>query len=209
MSCIMRMDIARIGLVLCLAVASTAGGQSLWPQRSDSSLFSDHRAFAIGDVLTVVVDEESSVSRSANMSLSKTSDTAAKLDTLNLPKGTNASDVLHGTMPEIKATSSRSFGGDGSYALSGKMTTRLTVMVVEVLPNGNLVVEGSRIREQGRETGTVTISGIVRPEDVSSGNTVSSSSLAQGKITFKSSGPLTRSSQRGWLDWIIDFVWPF
>ena len=209
MTRIMQTRVARIGLILCLAAASVAGGQSLWPRRSGTSLFSDHRALAIGDALTIIVDEQSSVSRSANMSLAKTSNTEAKLDTLNWPKGTNASPVLHGLMPEIKADSSRTFDGEGEYALSGKMETRLTVIVIEVLPNGNLVVEGSRVRRQADETTTVTISGIVRPEDVSSANTVSSSALAQGKITFKSSGPITRSSRRGWLEWLIDFVWPF
>jgi len=198
-----------IAALLVLACAGTKGAaDSLWPE-GGASLFTDNKAYKVGDIVTVVVDESAELSNSAGSSLSKETDTEAEIETLDWPKGSNASKVFTGDTPKVKWGSKRTFDGTGDYSLKGSMKTRLTAIVVEVLPNGNLVIEGSRLRESVDEKILVRISGIVRPEDISTDNTVSSTAVAQGKIVFETSGPVARSSRRGFLNRFVDFLWPF
>lgn len=199
-----RINPALLGLAATLLLALTARADSLWKEKR--SLFADNKAWTVGDVVTVVVVEEAKLSSSAGTSLSKTTDTAAEISTLQVA-GTSVFPANE--PPKVKASSSRGFDGEGSYVLSGSMETRLTALVLEVLPNGNLVVEGSRLRQSVDDEVMVRISGIVRPEDITSENTVLSTSLAEGKIVFDTHGPIASSSRRGICGRIIDFVWPF
>jgi flagellar L-ring protein precursor FlgH len=188
-----------------LLIASGARADSCWPE-GGVSLFSDNKAYEIGDVVTVIVQEESVVSNAVDRSVSKTSESKAEIPTLNIP----STQIFPGSeRPKAEFSASRSFDGKGSYQLADSMETRLTAVVVEVLPNGNLVLEGSRLRQSVKEKVTIRLSGIVRPEDVRSDNTVPSSAVAQAKIVIESDGPNHRSTQRGILDRLVDFIWPF
>jgi flagellar L-ring protein precursor FlgH len=184
--------------------ALTASADSLWPE-AGASLVTDNRAQRPGDVLTIVVIEDSKVTNAAATSLSKATVDKAQISALDLPNHVFPLDAT----PKVDANSTRTFDGKGAYELSGSMQTRLTAVVMEVLPNGNLVVEGSRVLKSVDDTVTVRIAGIVRPIDITADNTVSSASLAEAKITFANSGPIARSSRHGWLNRLIDFIWPF
>ena len=109
--------------IVCVTVLNTpwASAKSLWPKRNEGSQFEDHRAFQVGDVLTVVVEEQSRVSSSAGMDLEKTSSTEGSVDTLKIGKTGGAADVITGDMPEVGMGSSRSFSGGGDYTMSGSM----------------------------------------------------------------------------------------
>jgi len=192
----------------CLGLCVPLGADSLWPE-SGTSLFSDNRAYRVGDVVTVIVIEEAKVSNSSGTSLSKTTDTQGELKTLDWPKAAGASEVFTGDKPKVEFGSKRTFDGQGTYQLQGTMETRLTAVVMDVLPNGNLVIEGSRLQQSVDDKVFVRVSGIVRPEDIRSDNTVPSTALAQGKIVFESHGPIARSSRRGFLNRLVDFIWPF
>ena len=89
------------------------------------------------------------------------------------------------------------------------MQTQIAAVVMEVLPNGNLVIEGSRLKKSVDEKVLIRISGIVRPEDISNTNTVLSSAVAQGKIVFESDGPIANSNRWGWFERFVDHIWPF
>ena len=200
----------RATLRLCLAAGCLALGgagvraDSLWPE-GGASLVTDNRAQRPGDVLTVVVVEGSKVTNAAATSLSKATVDKANITALNLPN----SVFPQGSTPKVDADSTRTFDGKGTYELSGTMQTRLTVVVMEVLPNGNMVVEGSRVLKSVDDTVLVRVAGIVRPIDIAADNSVPSTALADGKIVFESTGPIARSSRHGWLNRIIDFIWPF
>ena len=186
-----------------------AGAISLWPEHGSVSLFTDNKAHRVGDILTVIVEEEAKVSNSAGSSLSKATQTEGEIETLDWPKGSSASKVFTGDMPKVAFGSTRTFDGEGTYELEDSMETKISAVVLEVLPNGNLVIEGSRVRQSVDEKIVVRISGIVRPEDVRSDNTVLSSVVAQAKFVLEMTGPIARSSKRGFLNRIIDFLWPF
>jgi len=184
---------------LCVASAVAAG--STWPE-SGQSMFADHKAYDVGDIVTVIVEEGSELSSTAGSSLSKSSATEGAINTLDVPKPST-------DLPSVDYEASRSFDGNGTYTLKDSIKTSLSAVVVEILPNGNLMIEGARFRESVDEKVHIRISGIVRPEDITADNTVSSTAVAQGKIVFDSKGPVARSSRRGWLDRLIDYVWPF
>lgn len=200
----------RASLRSCLAVGlmtfASAGvrADSLWPE-GGVSIVTDNRAQRPGDVITVVVVEGTKATSAAATSLSKATVDKANISALNLPN----SVFPQGATPKVDTDSTRTFDGKGTYELSGTMQTRLTAVVMEVLPNGNLVVEGSRVLRSVDDTVQVKVTGIVRPMDIASDNSVPSSALAEGKIVFESSGPIARSSRHGWLNHLIDFLWPF
>ena len=198
--------LASVVVLACASAAASA--DSIWPC-GGVSLIGDNKAYRAGDIVTVIVEEDSKVSNSAGSSLSKSTDMTGELETLNVPRGNNVFPVFKGDTPSVAAKSARSVDGKGTYTLQGSMQTRLTAIVMDVLPNGNLVIEGSRLQQSVNEKVHIRISGIVRPQDIAADNTVLSTSVAEGKIVFETSGPVSRSSQYGFLNRIIDFIWPF
>jgi flagellar L-ring protein precursor FlgH len=89
------------------------------------------------------------------------------------------------------------------------MTASIGCTVVEVLPNGNLVIRGSREIEVNGETQYIVLEGVVRPVDVASDNTVKSTQIADAKIYYTGRGVLTDKQKPGWLARLLDHIWPF
>jgi len=196
---------------MALACVS-ASAESLWPSSGrapSADLFTDIKARGLGDVVTVIVAEEAKLSNSAQLNLNKDTMTKAEMPTLDVPKGLNASKVFTGTTPKLEMSSNRKFDGEGSYVVEDSFETRVAAIVVEVLPNGNLVIEGSRTNTMGKDVREVKVSGIVRPADIGADNTVQSTVLADATITIKRRGPIARSTVRGFLNRVLDVVWPF
>ncbi len=193
-----------------LILSAGAMADSTWPENG-TSLFADHKAFRIGDVVTILVAETARASNSADTSLSKSTATEAEIETVTLPSptGSGVTTLLNGEKPAVKWDSTRTFDGTGSHAVAGSMETQLTAIVVDVLPNGNLVVEGSRLQQSQDDKVLIRISGILRPVDIGPDNRVSSTALAQAKVILENQGPIARSSERGLLNRLVDFIWPF
>ena len=184
-----------IGLTIIFMMLSSgfAGASSLWTDTAATSvLFGDQRARAVGDILTVVVNENSSASRTGSSSNSKS---AAN----NVDKGTG----LLGFIPDSSLAQDDSFKAQGTINNSNKVTARLTVKVIEVKPNGNLVISGvQNIRQNGEEQ-RINISGQVRPSDIRADNSVLSSNIADAKLLVTGSGPLVNKQRQG----ILTQIW--
>ena len=184
-----------IGLTIIIMMLSSgfAGASSLWTDTAATSvLFGDQRARAVGDILTVVVNENSSASRTGSSSNSKS---AAN----NVDKGTG----LLGFIPDSSLAQDDSFKAQGTINNSNKVTARLTVKVIEVKPNGNLVISGvQNIRQNGEEQ-RINISGQVRPSDIRADNSVLSSNIADAKLLVTGSGPLVNKQRQG----ILTQIW--
>jgi len=184
-----------IGLTIIIMMISSgfAGASSLWTDTAATSvLFGDQRARAVGDILTVVVNENSSASRTGSSSNSKS---AAN----NVDKGTG----LLGFIPDSSLAQDDSFKAQGTINNSNKVTARLTVKVIEVKPNGNLVISGvQNIRQNGEEQ-RINISGQVRPSDIRADNSVLSSNIADAKLLVTGSGPLVNKQRQG----ILTQIW--
>ncbi len=109
----------------------------------------------------------------------------------------------------IKAGLGMSFDGKGSSDRDGHVKAYVSAMVVKVLPNENLFIQGKREIKVNNETQYIALSGIIRPEDISPNNEIPSSYVANAKITYSGIGPLADKQRPGWLGRIVDYVWPF
>jgi flagellar L-ring protein precursor FlgH len=109
----------------------------------------------------------------------------------------------------FKASMKNSFDGSGETSRNETMTASITARVMEVTPNGNLFIKGTRQVKVNNENQIITLTGLIRPVDVSPDNTVLSSYIADAKIEYTGSGPVSDKQRPGWLLRAIDFVWPF
>ena len=160
-----------IGLLnLCWVSQGQANVGSLWQQSTArSNMFADKTAHDIGDIVTVIVQE------SAEISASKASDTN---------KSTNVSDTisqfLNATVEKIPGfgwDASSDFAGGGNMSDSQSAESQLSLLVVDRLPNGNLVIEGMRRVTMANEINYAVVRGYIRPKDITANNTILSSRL--------------------------------
>jgi flagellar L-ring protein precursor FlgH len=174
-------------------VAITASATSLYNEATYRALTADNKAFRAGDVLTVQVFENSSASATAD------TDTRRK-NNLNAELGHVA-----GRVAQTSVGVSGDFDGGGHTQRSNRVLITLSVTVREVLPNGDLRVGGEQLLMVNSEQQRVTLEGRVRPQDVSDGNVVLSTRLADARITYLGEGEVSQRQQRAWwrklLDW--------
>jgi flagellar L-ring protein precursor FlgH len=169
-------------------------------------LFTDQKARVIGDLVTVNIVEVASASKEATTQTGRSSSVSAGVDAFFglekfIPPGANPTKVA--------GSVANNFDGSGKTVRSGKVTATVTAVVTQVLPNGNLVIEGSREVTVNNEQELIVLSGVVRPKDISPGNIVLSTALGNGQIAYYGSGIIAEKQRPGWLGRIVDSVWPF
>jgi len=149
------------------------------------SLYADHRAQRVGDVITIIIEESSKASKTAATQTSKKSETNGSLSDLF--------GLGRGRLPlKMGVDAGSDYSGSGSTSRSGTMDAKITATVKEILPNGNLVLEGKRNITVNDDIQTISIKGIVRPQDVRSDNTVLSIYLADAEIKYEGQGPIAQ-----------------
>ena len=109
----------------------------------------------------------------------------------------------------IKGSLASSFDGKGSSDRKGHVKAYVSSAVVAVLPNGNLYINGKREIKVNNETQYITLSGVIRPEDISPTNEIASTFVANAKIAYSGIGAIADKQKPGWLGRILDHVWPF
>lgn len=197
-------------LAVCLlaAVSGDCRGGSIWAKRSDNSkaYYADDKANQIGDVLTIIISENHKVDSKIKSTYSKTTSRALTLDGDKV----NVEHIIP-SIPSIGITSSSSktLDGKGDYKDERSITDRITVVVEDIHPNGNLVVIGTRSRDMSGDKQTIEVSGIVRPSDILFDNTIKSEQVANFTLITINDGPSQDYNRPGWLGQIFDFLWPF
>jgi len=185
----------------------TAG--SLWSSAS-GSLTSDHKAMAIGDILTIVIAEKASASREASTSSGRDSTIQAGIPNLfGLENQDFITDSGLDMENLINANFSNEFEGTGKTVRSGDLTASLSTQVIDVYPNGNLKVRGGKEVMVNNEVQIIYLTGIVRPVDITAANTVDSNKILNARISYTGRGPVADKQEPGWLGRTIDHVWPF
>jgi flagellar L-ring protein precursor FlgH len=175
-------------------------------QGNTLSMFQDPKPYRIGDILTIKLQESTSASKKAGTS-------SKKDDTISMPTPTifganptfNGQDIL-----AMDIAPAREFAGEADSSQSNSLTGEITVTVVDILPNNNLVVQGEKwfTLNQGKEY--IRISGVVRPQDVLPNNSISSSKLADAQIAYSGEGFLADANNQGWLGQFLNGKWwPF
>jgi len=199
----------RSGLLALALVPLAASAQSLWKDDVSKPMFADKRAAGVGDILTILVQESTSSSKDNKTATGKESGLDASLATFLYSPMASGFLTKGGQMPAMKFNSKSDFSGGGSINNSEKLSARAAVVVKDVLPNRNLVIEGRRETMVGGEQQTMILHGVVRPEDVLANNTVYSYNIAEAGIQIVSKGTLTDSQRKGWFHKIWDKVSPF
>jgi len=179
---------------------------SIWPgERANNMLFSDRKARYPGDIITIVIDEDSTGENSADTKTSRDTSTTAGI--AGVTQATP--DVRFLSKYELGGSSTNSLKGKGNTSRDGKLKAKITARVIRLLENGNLLVEGKRQMTVNAEDQYIVISGIVRPEDISSDNVISSQYVADAKIIYTGEGVVNDKMRPGWLTRVVDWVWPF
>jgi flagellar L-ring protein precursor FlgH len=200
-------DRAALLLAFALAVVPVTRAASLWPASGagDRGMFADHKAAHGGDILTIVVSESVAAQNSQSTKSSRDSSIADAVQSFLYP-----STGLHkGALPSIQLGGKASYDGGGDISNNQSLVSRAAVLVTDVLPNGNLVIEGVRVVTFSGETQYVVLHGLVRTDDVGSDNTVQSSNIADARVEFYTEGQLTDAQKRGWLAKLYEKLRPF
>jgi len=184
---------------------------SLWQDGGVlGELFVDHKARRVGDIVTVSIVEASAASNQAATKSGRKSSVSGGMESFfNLEKRYPSSHPFFNPFSSVKGGLESSFDGSGSTSRSGKLTAYLTARVREVLPNGNLRIEGSREVMVNSERQYLLLSGIVRPKDISNSNVVLSTCIAEARIAYSGAGTVDDRQHPGWMARILDSVWPF
>lgn len=164
-------------------------------------------AYKVGDLVTIIVSETQDLKNEEKSDITKNSSVDWQI------KNFDVKPNAFSTLPRLAASSDDSFNGEANYTKKGKFTARLTATVVDVLPNGNLVLQGKREIRIDKETKFLEFGGIVRRYDLKGDNSVASELVANARVSYRGQGPLTNGTNRrglgGWVHDAIDWVWPF
>ncbi|HLW26012.1 MAG TPA: flagellar basal body L-ring protein FlgH [Steroidobacteraceae bacterium] len=168
---------------------------AIYQAGQEMELFADLKARRVGDVLTIVLNENTNASKSATTKTTKTSataDTGPQL--LGRSITTKGVPILDTTL-----SGSNTFDGEGAVTQGNSLVGSLTVTVVDVQSNGNLVVQGDKTLKLNQGDEFIHISGVVRPADVATNNTVTSNKVADARISYSGKGVIDSSNRMGWL----------
>ena len=172
--------------------------------------FEDPVASRVGDILVIKIDEKDLATHQADTTLNKSDDTS-----YGLPAALGFAAALAKKYPGVdpaklfESTSSQKFTGNGDVSRKGQVTATLPVRVKQVLPSGDLFVEGTKVVMVGAEEKHIYMSGIVRRIDVADDNTVPSSRIADAEIEYTGQGDVSDTQRRGWLGRTLSKLWPF
>ncbi len=172
---------------LLTALAVLACGESLWNSSSTASVFADKRAAKVGDILTIIIVEQALSSQQASTDTKKESE---------IETGPGIGPLLK-KIPLFKYSGGDAMKASGSTTRQSRFLAKMTAVVTKVQENGNLEVQGTRFVQTNSEKEEITLTGIVRPQDVESDNTVLSIYVANAKITYVGSGPIGSRQKEG------------
>lgn len=175
-----------------LAVAITSSSLFAQPLPRTFSLYTDKKAHRAEDIITVLVVENAKAVHD-----SKTQNDEKQATALDLKAGTGPI-LNHIPALGVGMSSNQEYNGQGSTSRTGEVTATVSARITSVYDNGNLFVEGRKVVDVNGEKEILHVSGIIRPEDISSDNTVNSSRLADANIEYSGQGDGANASKPGW-----------
>lgn len=200
---------SKLFVAVLILVPAWLQGQSLWQDGNSRNMAADKRAFAVGDVLSIVVQESSTATKDNSTKTARSSDIDAAIEAFFYSPGASRLLTKGGQLPALRLNSSQNFDGSGRINNSERIVARIAVRVIDVLPNQNLVIEGQRQTSFGGESQDAILRGIVRPYDISANNTVFSYNVADATIKFVSRGTVSDSQRKGWFFRLWEKISPF
>ena len=175
---------------------------SLFQARYSMGLYTDQQARRVGDIITVIFDEQYQSSKSAETKSDKSSTNSI------------VPNSVMGTVPgwknmglDVDTSADRQFQGKGEADRSNSLSGQISVSVAEIMPNGILRIRGEKWLTLSEGDEYIRISGLIRPADITPDNTVPSSKVADARISFGGRGNLNNSTKQGWLDRVLNSPW--
>ena len=185
-----------LALAIILVWAGCASAGSLW--NDNNNWYADARPGRVGDIVTVLVNERTDAKDEATMDISKAS-------TNDINGGADGLGILKFIRGLTFSTTNAS-AGDGSAERKHHATATMACLVTEVLPNGNLVIEGTRDIRTSEEMLQLQLVGVIRPQDVTADNQINSSLVANAEISVKGRGMISRTQKPGVITQILQTV---
>ncbi|MET0284418.1 MAG: flagellar basal body L-ring protein FlgH [Polyangiales bacterium] len=185
----------------------TAG--SLWPENG-RGLFADFRAYRVGDLVTIRIDESSEAAGDSSTNLDRKSS-----ESMGVPNFFGLTTAVAKAYPNldpkalVEFMGQSNFKGQGGTSRDTSVVGSIAVRVKKVLPNGDLFVEGTKVLLINDEEVHIYVSGSIRAEDIDSNNAVDSSRIADAQIEFSGRGVLTDNQQQGWFTRLFAKIRPF
>lgn len=194
-------------VVIAGLAGPTASAGSLWPVNTgrERGMVADPKALATGDILTIVVSEAVAATNSQSTKSSRDSSLSDAVTTFFYP----GAGSHKGNLPSLSLSGKAAYTGGGDVSNNQSLTARAAVLVTDVLPNGNLVIEGMRVVTFSGETQYVVLHGLVRQLDIAADNTIQSSNIADARVEFFSEGQLSDAQKRGWFAKLYEKLRPF
>jgi flagellar L-ring protein FlgH len=183
--------------------AIQAPNGSIFQAGSGRTLFENRRARYVGDTMTIGISESNSASTKSNTKANKKTSISASVPTVQGLPGTTFQGMA------LSANTANSLDGSGEANANNVFAGTITVTVIEVLPNGNLLVSGEKQVSIGAGTEYIRLSGVVNPYFINAANTISSSQVADARIEYKESGVISEAQVMGWLARFFLTVMPF
>lgn len=199
--------------LICAAVlftlAANLQAQSLWRDDISKTMYADKRGTTVGDILTIVVQENTTANKNNETATERQSSLDAAITAFLYSPGASGALTKGGQLPALAYNSDAKHDGKGTINDSESIVAHVAVRITDVLPNGNLVIEGKRETSFGGEHQTIILRGTVRPDDVFADNTVLSYNVADATIQIIGKGTVTDSTKKGWFTRLWDKINPF
>ncbi|WP_448092159.1 flagellar basal body L-ring protein FlgH [Pseudomonas lini] len=190
---------------------AAANNGSIYQAGFEQNLYSDRKAFRVGDIITITLNERTQASKNANSQIDKNSETSVGLTSL-FGSSLTTNNPIGGNDLSLNAgySADRATKGDSKSGQSNSLTGSITVTVADVLPNGIIAVRGEKWLTLNTGDELVRIAGLVRADDIATDNTVSSTRVADARITYSGTGAFADASQPGWFDrFFLSPMFPF
>ena len=190
---------------------AAANNGSIYQAGFEQNLYGDRKAFRVGDIITITLNERTSASKNANSQIGKDSTANIGLSSL-FGASPSTNNPFGGGNLSLNAgySGERSTSGDSKAAQGNTLTGSITVTVADVLPNGIISVRGEKWMTLNTGDELVRIAGLIRADDIATDNTVPSTRVADARITYSGTGSFADASQPGWLDrFFLSPLWPF
>jgi flagellar L-ring protein precursor FlgH len=200
---------AAVAILLASGIVCPIFADSLWQEGQSKSMCADKRAGRVGDIVTILVQERTTASKDNSTKTSKQSNVDAAIATFLFSPAASSMMTQNGALPALKFSGKSDFAGGGTINNSQQIAASVAVRVVDVLPNSNLVIEGTRESSFSGEQQTIILRGTIRPDDISANNTILSYNVADATIKFISKGTITDTQRKGWFQRLWDKFSPF
>ncbi len=164
-----------------------------------SSMYSDHKSFSIGDILTVIISESSTAKAGAKSATDRSFN-----HNFSTEAGKGPLDFI--PLSGLGTSTSNSSKGDANTSREGSFKANMTVRIIDIDSNGNLVIKGSKSVKINGEEEITMLEGVVRSQDVGADNTISSNNIADAQISYLGKGPIQTASKVGFITKVFNFL---